>query len=461
MENTLERGRSVSAPIILAEDPCINDWSLPQFFHWRNWETVICAALLMFCFACSVETEGKQKQRPAAPVAVGSVIQKDVPVQIITIGNVEPYASVAVKSMVSGRVTKAAFREGQDVQKGDLLFVVDSRPFEAAVKQAEAILEKDLSAVRQAQANRLSNASELKHAEAILTKDQVEAKTARVQAERYGELVSKGNVSRNDYDQVKTKADALDAVVQADEAGVDAARAALKASDAALEYAEAAVRASRASLENAKLQLEYCYIHSPLDGRTGNVHVKEGNIIKANDAALVDIHQIHPIYVSFSIPEQDLDEIKRQMVKGELKVEARIPGDAGPPEAGRLTFVDNAVDRTTGTIRMKGTFPNEGNRLWPGLFVDVVLILDTEKDATVVPSEAVQMGQEGPYAFVVTPELTAEYRKLVVGRSLNGETVVTKGLAPGERVVTDGSLRLVPGARVEIKGGHQEAAPAS
>jgi len=415
----------------------------------------------MFCFACSVETEGKQKQRPAAPVAVGSVIQKDVPVQIITIGNVEPYASVAVKSMVSGRVTKAAFREGQDVQKGDLLFVVDSRPFEAAVKQAEAILEKDLSAVRQAQANRLSNASELKHAEAILTKDQVEAKTARVQAERYGELVSKGNVSRNDYDQVKTKADALDAVVQADEAGVDAARAALKASDAALEYAEAAVRASRASLENAKLQLEYCYIHSPLDGRTGNVHVKEGNIIKANDAALVDIHQIHPIYVSFSIPEQDLDEIKRQMVKGELKVEARIPGDAGPPEAGRLTFVDNAVDRTTGTIRMKGTFPNEGNRLWPGLFVDVVLILDTEKDATVVPSEAVQMGQEGPYAFVVTPELTAEYRKLVVGRSLNGETVVTKGLAPGERVVTDGSLRLVPGARVEIKGGHQEAAPAS
>lgn len=449
------------APIILTDDPCINDWTFRHLFHQRDWERFICAIFLLFCFACSADTEGKQEQRPAAPVAVGSVVQKDVPVQLATIGNVEPYASVAVKSMVSGRVTKAAFQEGQEVQKGDLLFVVDSRPYEAAVKQAEAVLEKDLSAVRQAQANRLSNASELKHAEAILTKDQVEAKTARVQAERYGELVSKGNVSRNDYDQVKTKADAQDAVVQADQAGVEAARATLKASDAALEYAEAAVRASRASLENTKLQLEYCYVHSPLNGRTGNVYVKEGNIIKANDAALVDIHQIHPIYVSFSIPEQDLDKVRRQMAKGELKVEARIPGDPGPPEIGRLTFVDNAVDKATGTIRMKGTFPNKGNRLWPGLFVDVVLILDTEKNATVVPSQAVQMGQEGPYTFVVTPELTAEYRKLVVGRTLDGETVVTKGLAPGERVVTDGSLRLIPGAKVEIKGGHQEAAPVS
>ncbi|MBU0989941.1 MAG: efflux RND transporter periplasmic adaptor subunit, partial [Proteobacteria bacterium] len=408
--------------------------------RWRQAILVLYLALLVFCFACSAETEGKQKQRTAAPVTVGSVIKKDVPVQIVTIGNVEPYSSVAIKSMVNGQLIKTAFKEGQDVRKGDLLFVVDPRPLEAALKQAEAILERDLSAVKQARANRVSNESHLKHAEAILAKDQIQAKTARVQAERYGVLAGKGNVSKDQYDQVQTNADALNATALADKAALEAARATLRASEAALEHTQAAVRASRASLQNAKVQLGYCYIHSPLNGRTGNLYVKEGNIVKANDAVLVDINQVHPIYVAFSIPEQGLWKVRRQMALGELKVEAWIPGDLKRAEQGGLTFVDNAVDRTTGTIRLKGTFPNEENRLWPGQFVDVVVILDTQKDATVVPSQAVQTGQEGPYAFVVTPELTAEYRKLIVGRSLNGETVVAEGLKPGERVVTDGYL---------------------
>ena len=429
--------------------------------RWRQAILVLYLALLVFCFACSAETEGKQKQRTAAPVTVGSVIKKDVPVQIVTIGNVEPYSSVAIKSMVNGQLIKTAFKEGQDVRKGDLLFVVDPRPLEAALKQAEAILERDLSAVKQARANRVSNESHLKHAEAILAKDQIQAKTARVQAERYGVLAGKGNVSKDQYDQVQTNADALNATALADKAALEAARATLRASEAALEHTQAAVRASRASLQNAKVQLGYCYIHSPLNGRTGNLYVKEGNIVKANDAVLVDINQVHPIYVAFSIPEQGLWKVRRQMALGELKVEAWIPGDLKQAEQGGLTFVDNAVDRTTGTIRLKGTFPNEENRLWPGQFVDVVVILDTQKDATVVPSQAVQTGQEGPYAFVVTPELTAEYRKLIVGRSLNGETVVAEGLKPGERVVTDGYLRLVPGAKVEIKGDSRKVNPTS
>jgi multidrug efflux system membrane fusion protein len=429
--------------------------------HCRNLLQILCSIFLMFCVACSAKTEGKQKQKTVLPVTINPVTQKDVPVQLTTIGNVEPYASVAIKSLVNGQVTKTAFKEGQEVRKGDLLFVVDPRPFEAAVKQAEAVLERDLSAVKQAQANRVSNVSQLKHSEAILIKDQVEAKTARVQAERYGVLAAKGNVSKDVYDQVKMKADALNAVVIADEAAVEEARATLGASEAALENAKAEVRASRASLQNAKLQLEYCYIRSPLTGHTGNLYVKEGNVIKANDAILVEIHQVHPIYVSFSIPEQDLQHIRRQLALGELKVEARIPGNLNRPEQGRLTFVDNAVDKTTGTIRLKGTFLNKDNRLWPGQFVDVVVILDMEKNATVVPSQAVQMGQEGPYAFVVTPELTAEYRKLTLGRSLNGETVVTEGLTPGEKVVTDGSLRLVPGLKVEIKNGLQKTNPTS
>jgi multidrug efflux system membrane fusion protein len=429
--------------------------------HCRNLLQILCSIFLMFCVACSAKTEGKQKQKTVVPVTINPVTQKDVPVQLTTIGNVEPYASVAIKSLVNGQVTKTAFKEGQEVRKGDLLFVVDPRPFEAAVKQAEAVLERDLSAVKQAQANRVSNVSQLKHSEAILIKDQVEAKTARVQAERYGVLAAKGNVSKDVYDQVKMKADALNAVVIADEAAVEEARATLGASEAALENAKAEVRASRASLQNAQLQLEYCYIRSPLTGHTGNLYVKEGNVIKANDAILVEIHQVHPIYVSFSIPEQDLQHIRRQLALGELKVEARIPGNLNRPEQGRLTFVDNAVDKTTGTIRLKGTFLNKDNRLWPGQFVDVVVILDMEKNATVVPSQAVQMGQEGPYAFVVTPELTAEYRKLTLGRSLNGETVVTEGLTPGEKVVTDGSLRLVPGLKVEIKNGLQKTNPTS
>ncbi|MCJ7684096.1 MAG: efflux RND transporter periplasmic adaptor subunit [Desulfobacteraceae bacterium] len=429
--------------------------------HWRQAILVLYLALLVFCFACSAETEGKQKKTTAAPVTIGSVIKKDVPVQIVTIGNVEPYSSVAIKSIVNGQLIKTAFKEGQGVEKGDLLLVVDPRPFEAALKQAEAILDRDLSGVKQARANRVRNESQQKHAEAILMKDQVQAKTARVQAKRYGVLAANGNVSKDQYDQVQTNADALNAVVLADEASLEDVRATLPALEATLEHAQAAVRASRAGLQNAKLQLGYCYIHSPLDGRTGNLYVKEGNIIEANDAVLVEINQVHPIYVAFSVPEQDLWEIRRHMALGELKVEAWIPGDRKWAEQGGLTFVDNAVDRTTGTIRLKGTFFNEKNRLWPGQFVDVVITLDTEKNATVVPSQAVQMGQQGPYAFVVTPELTAEYRKLILGRSLNGETVVAEGLTPGERVVTDGYLRLVPGVKVEIKSDSRKVNPTS
>jgi len=428
---------------------------------WRGLCFFLGAILSVSCIGCSAETQGNQKQQAAAPVTVASVIQKDVPIQLVAIGNVEPYAEVAVKSQVNGQVTRTGFEEGQDVAKGDLLFVLDPRPFEATMHQAEAILERDLAAVKQAQANRISNASQLKHAQAILSRDQVEAKTARVQAERYGILAAKGNVSKDEYDQVKTKADALDAVILADQAGVEEARAALQASEAALEHAQAAVRASRANLESARLQLDYCYIHSPINGRTGNLFVKEGNVVKANDAVLVKIHQVRPIHVAFSIREQDLHRIRSQLTMGDVKVEARVPGDANGPEQGRLTFVDNAVDKTTGTIRLKGTFPNEKNRLWPGQFVDVVVILDTQKDATVVPSQAVQTGQEGPYAFVVTPDQTAEYRKLTLGRSLNGETVVTAGLAPGERVVTDGALRLLPGVKVTVKSGLEKATPAS
>ncbi len=427
--------------------------------HWRYIKQVLPLALVLFSFCCSADTEGKQRNRSTAPVTVGSVVEKDVPVQLKAIGNVEPYSSVSIKSMVSGQLFKTAFEEGQAVKKGDLLFVIDPRPYEAALKQAQAILEKDLSLVKQAEANRARDQSQVKHTEALLTKDLVHAKLAKVQVERYAALAKKGNVSKEQYDQVRTNSDALEASVLADRASMEEARASLRASEATVEHARAAVRASRAGVENARLRLAYCTIHSPLYGRTGNLHIKNGNIIKANDVVLVDINQVHPIYVAFSVPEQHLGDIRRHMAREELKVKVSVPGEGNRAEEGVLTFVDNSVDRTTGTIRLKGTFPNARDRLWPGQFVDVALILTTECGAIVVPSEAVQIGQEGPYVFVVTPDLTAEYRKVTVSRSLSGETVVARGVRPGERVVTDGYLRLTPGTKVEIKADLNKTKP--
>jgi multidrug efflux system membrane fusion protein len=292
-------------------------------------------------------------------------------------------------------LVRVHFKEGQDVKKGDLLFTIDPRPYEAALKQAEANLERDLA----------------------------QAKNAQVDARRYEFLIQKGVVARQQYDKFRTDADALEATVLAD----------------------------RAVVENAKIQLSYCSIHSPLNGRTGSLIVQQGNHIKAEDINLVVINQIIPIDVAFSIPEQFLPEIKKYMALGKLQVEASIPMNEERPEKGVITFIDNAVDSNTGTIRLKGTFANPEKKLWPGQFVNVVLTLTREPNAIVVPSRAIQTGQEGQYVFVVKQDLTVESRPVVAGRIVNTETVVQKGLSADEKVVTDGQLRLYPGARVEIK----------
>ncbi|RPJ42832.1 MAG: efflux RND transporter periplasmic adaptor subunit, partial [Deltaproteobacteria bacterium] len=220
---------------------------------------------------------------------------------------------------------------------------------------------------------------------------------------------------------------------------------------AALENARAVVRGSRAAVETARIELGYCSIRAPISGRTGSLLVQQGNIIKANDVPIVLINQITPIYVTFAIPEQNLPEIRRHMTAGALKVEAVIPGDEKSPEQGILTFVDNAVDTATGTIKLKGTFENREKRLWPGQFVDVILTLTTRPNAILVPSQAIENGQEGPYVFVVKPDLTVEHRPVAVDRALDGLTVVAKGLQPGETVVTTGQLRLVAGGKIEIR----------
>ena len=407
--------------------------------------------LIIMLLSCTAESKVEEKKRPGVPVKAVTALQKDVPVELRAIGNVEAYSAVSIKALVSGELAKVNFIEGQDVKKGDLLMDIDPRPFEATLRQAEANLGSATAQVQQAQANLIRDMSQVKQAEANLARDMAQAKYAEENAQRYAYLVEKNYVAKEQYEQLRTNAEALAATVQADKAAVDNAQATLQANKAALENAQAAVRASREAVENAKIQLGYCYIYSPMNGRTGSLFVKPGNIIKANDVPIVTLNQISPIYVTFSLPEQNLPEIKKYMAGDNLKVTAVIPNDEKNPQEGALTFVDNAVDMTTGTIRLKGTFENREKRLWPGQFVNVTLTLKTHPNAIVVPSQAVQTGQEGLYVFVVKPDLTVESRPVAVGGSLGGMTMVTKGLQPGERVVTDGQIRLVPGAKVEIK----------
>ncbi len=384
----------------------------------------LAASLLLA--GCSDDATGKPSRAaapPAVPVTAADALEKTVPLQLTAVGNAMPYTSVAIKSQVSGQIVQVHFKEGQDVAKGELLFTIDPRPFEAALRQAEAALVQRQAEGQQAVAN--------------LERDTAQLANARVQERRYRELVERELVAREQYDQFQTSLATMEATVQADHAAVA--------------NAQASARAAQALVDNAKLQLAYTTIQAPIDGRTGNVMVQVGNVVKGNDDnPIVVINQVHPIYVSFSVPEQHLGDIKKYRAEGSLRVEVRPPHQTQTLATGALTFINNAVDQTTATIQLKATFPNTDNALWPGQFVDVVLTL-TSRAAIVVPSQAIQAGQQGPFLFVVKADQTVESRPVVVGTRLGAETIVEQGLRAGELVVTDGQLRLVPGARVEIK----------
>jgi membrane fusion protein, multidrug efflux system len=264
----------------------------------------------------------------------------------------------------------------------------------------------------------------LKQAEANLARDTAQLNNLREQVRRYAELVQKQYVSREQYDQIKTNADAAESVVDADKAAVD----------------------------NAKVQLSYCYIYTPVNGRVGALLVNEGNLVRVNDGTpLVVINQINPINVTFAVPEQHLADLKRHMAEGRLKVDARFPSDEGRPEQGALAFVDNAVDRSTGTIKLKAEFTNQERRLWPGQFVNIALTLATQADAVVVPSEAIQVGQEGQHVFVVKEDKRVEVRPVTIGQTNEGEAIIAKGLAAGEQIVREGQFLLGPDSRIEVK----------
>jgi membrane fusion protein, multidrug efflux system len=410
-------------------------------------------ALAAMVTGCSDRATGTTARPgpPPVPVTAADVVERPVPIQVTAVGNVQAYTTVMIKSQISGQIDRIGFTEGRDVKRGDLLVSIDPRPFEAAVRQAEANVTRDRAQLRQAEAAFLQRQSDVKQAEANLARDQAQLENAQVQERRYRELVAKELVAKEQYDQFRTNVSTLEATVRADRAAVDNAGASAHAAQAAVDNAQAVIKADEAMVDNAKLQLAYTTIRAPMDGRTGNLLAQQGNIVKANDdGPLVVIAQIRPIYVSFSVAEQHLAAIKQYRDAKVLKVQARVPGQE--PAAGELTFINNTVDATTGTIQLKATFPNSDGVLWPGQFVEVTLTLTTQP-AIVVPSQAIQAGQQGAFVFVVKPDLTVEARPVSVGRRLEKDTVIERGVKPGERVVTDGQLRLVPGAKVDIKPG--------
>jgi membrane fusion protein, multidrug efflux system len=353
-------------------------------------------AVLAGLVAAGCTQTGASVPPPAVPVVAESALRKTIPLRLHAIGNVEAIDTVAVRPQVGGQIVAVHFREGTDVKAGDALFTIDPRPYEAALHQAEA----------------------------TLARDEANARNARLEAQRSESLFKQGVLSREQYDALHNSAEALDATV----------------------------RAERAGLESARLDLAYCDIRSPIDGRAGSLLVQRGNVVKAIDGGpLVVINRVDPVFVSFSLPERQLAAVTAARAKGRLEMEAVVAGEEARPLSGELTFLDNAVDRSTGTIRLKGTFQNRERRLWPGQFVEVRLATGTLPDAVVVPAAAIQAGQSGSFVFVVRKDMTVESRPVTVGAQVDDEVVVEKGAEAGELIVVDGQIRLVPGTKVELK----------
>jgi len=344
--------------------------------------------------------------RPAAPVVVAGVEQRDIPVQISAIGNVEAYQTVFIRSQVNGQIEKIFFKEGEDVREGQVLFQLDKRPFQADLEKA---------------------IGQMKH-------DQAQAENSRVQSERYSELETHGVVSHEQADQMRTQSKADASAVEADKAAVDAAR----------------------------VQLQYTDICAPINARAGALMINLGNLVKANDTPyLVQLNQVTPIYVTFSVPEANLDRVRQRFTSGQLKVLAYPKGQSDSPAEGRLTFIDNGVDMTTGMFKLKGTFQNKDRRLWPGQFVDVALELSTQKNAVVVPTKAIQIGQQGEYVYVVRADSTAELRPVKTAGTYQNLTLVSDGLKTGEHVIVNGQLRVAPNAKVMVQSTLSGTKPAT
>jgi multidrug efflux system membrane fusion protein len=385
--------------------------------------TILAGCLFALCGCHKDQAQQKGPSGPPVmPVSVGKATQESVPTELHVVGTVEASAVVQVKSQIAGQLLEVTFTEGQNVKQGDLLFQIDPRPYDDALHQAEAAVERDQAMITQA--------------EATLQRDAAQVKFAESDATRQEQLNQEKLASKMTADQARTT--------------LDVNRAASRASQASVGTARANLTADQAAVSKAGLDRSYCEIHAPISGRTGNLLVHAGNLVKENDVPLVIIHQVEPIFVDFNVPEDHLGAIRRLNAGHSLAVRATLQDGSGRGVAGSLAVIDNTVDASTGTIHLKATFENRDSMLWPGQFVSVALTLDTLRDATVVPAEAVQMGQLGQVVFVVKPDHSVDMRPVTLGTSLGTKTVIEKGVAPGETVVVDGQMALFPGVTVRV-----------
>jgi membrane fusion protein, multidrug efflux system len=379
-------------------------------------------------------------ERPPSPVQVTAAVSLDVPTYLDAIGKTVAREVVAIQPQVSGRITRIHFADGANVRKGDLLFTIDTRPFEANLKQAQANLSKSMALRKQAEAN--------------LAREVAQAKWGLVQVERYRVLVEQGVVSREQYEQLRASYDSLKATAEA-------ARAAVHSADET-------IKVDAAAIESAKVQLSYCYIRSPIDGRAGQRLADLGNVVgpggsnnpnssnggsgnSTSGNALLVIERLDPIYADFTISQNSLTAVQEQMRAGTLKTEVRLPDTNGEMVAGQLTFLDNAVQDATGQVSLRATIPNSGHQFWPGRFVNIRLVLSTIKSAVLVPASAPQMSAQGSFVYVVKQDSTAEQRQVSLGQRQGDLIVVEKGVEPGEQVVINGQLGVTPGGKVRIE----------
>jgi membrane fusion protein, multidrug efflux system len=383
----------------------------------RTYPLALTLLLLTGCKQQKVQTTSGP---PTVPVSVAKASSESVPLDVRVVGTVEASSTVQVKSQVAGELLRAAFAEGQNVAKGALLFEIDSRQYRDALRQAQAAVARDRAQLRQA--------------EATLAKELAQSKNADAEAGRYAELAKAGVISRAQHEQISTSA--------------DVSREGVRAAQAAIESSRAALESDLAAIDKAKLDISYCEIRAPFAGRTGNLLIHPGNLVRANDSSLVVIHQVAPVFVLFSVPERNLSLIRQRGVGGKLPVRVSVQDDPARVATGQVSVIDNAVDTTTGTIKLKAVVSNANGMLWPGQFVNVVLNLGGQDNVTVVPAEAVQNGQQGQFIYIVKSDQTVEPRVVSAGRSFERKMIIEKGIAPGDTVVVDGHLRLFPGARI-------------
>src|SRR5437763_338627 len=408
-------------------------------FRFHIW---LCLLGLMAALESGCTNKAAQQgfERPPAPVSVTEAVMQDVPNYIDAIGKTVAREVVSIQPQVSGRILKIHFTDGANVKKGDLLFTIDTRPFEANLRQAQANVSKDLALKKQAEAN--------------LAKDVAQSKYGEVEAKRFRTLVEQGVVSREQYDQAESNSESLKATVEADRA--------------AIHSAEESIKVDTAAVDSARVELSYCYIRSPIDGRAGQRLVDTGNVVNpggssgggaSNNAnggnsgssnSLLVIERIDPIYADFTIPQDNLAVVQQQMRQGTLKTEVRLP-DATDPIAGQLTFLDNAVQSATGTINLRATIPNSDRRFWPGRFVNIRLVLSTIHGAVLVPATAPQMSAKGSFVYIVKQDSSAEQRQVSLGQRQGDWIVVEKAVEPAERAVTNGQTGATPGGKVRVE----------